>query len=200
MNWYYLRDGGQVGPMAWADLWRCGQTGQLRPSDLVWRDGMPEWRTAASVPGLFPASQPAPAAAPQSTYAPAPQSAPQPQAAPYRQAPQPQYAQGAQYPAGYPGAAQPMAPPGPSGDEQLTRWLLPVGRSMWAIMAGYFGLLSILGIFAPLALVTGIMAVVDIKRNPNKHGMGRAIFGIVMGAIFSIILASMLLAWVAEKS
>jgi len=26
----------------------------------------------------------------------------------------------------------------------------------------------------------------DIKNNKNKHGMGRAIFGIMMGAIFSI--------------
>jgi hypothetical protein len=193
MNWYYLRDGGQAGPMPWADLWRCGQTGQLRPTDLVWRDGMPEWRTAASVPGLFPAaSQPVPA--PQSTSAPAPQSAPQSQPAPYQQAYQPQYAQGAQYPSGYPGAAQ------PAGDEQLTRWLLPVGRSMWAIMAGYFGLLSFLLVFAPLALATGIVAVIDIKRNPQKHGMGRAIFGIVMGALGSIVLAIALVAWLTEKS
>lgn len=195
MNWYYLRDdGGQFGPMAWADLWQCGQTGQLRPTDLVWREGMPEWRTAASVPGLFPAPQPAPAPVPVPqgpSAAPVPQSAPQPQAAgPHWQASQPQYAQSPRYPV----AAQ------PTGDEKLMRMLLPVGRSMWAIMAGYFGLLSLLGIFAPLALVTGIVAVIDIKRNPNKHGMGRAIFGIVMGAIFSIVLAIALAAWVMEKS
>jgi hypothetical protein len=197
MNWYFLRDGGQVGPMAWADLWRCGQSGELRPADLVWRDGMPEWRTAASVPGLFPAPQPVPAAAPvpQKTYAPAPQaapapqSAPQPQAAPYRQAaaPQPQF-QGAQ-----------VVPPRSSGDDPFMRWLLPVGRSMWAIMAGYFGLLSVLIVFAPLALATGIFAVIDIKRNPNKHGMGRAIFGIIMGAVFSVILVVMLVAWMTER-
>tara|TARA_Y100000766_G_scaffold138489_1_gene119122 strand:+ start:113 stop:250 length:138 start_codon:yes stop_codon:yes gene_type:complete len=28
----------------------------------------------------------------------------------------------------------------------------------------------------------------DIKNNDEKHGMGRAVFGIAMGAIFSIFL------------
>ena len=48
-------------------------------------------------------------------------------------------------------------------------------------------------IFAPFALITGILAVLDIKKNPEKHGMGRAIFGIVMGTLFSIILVFALL-------
>lgn len=68
------------------------------------------------------------------------------------------------------------------------RILLPVGRSFWAIAAGYLGLVSILLFPAPFALVTGILAVLDIKKNPEKLGMGRAIFGIVMGALFSLLL------------
>ncbi len=85
----------------------------------------------------------------------------------------------------------PRIPPVPQksmGDDASMRMLLPVGRSFWAIASGYFGLLSILLIFAPFALVTGILAIMDIKKNPDKHGMGRAIFGIVMGALFSMIL------------
>lgn len=202
-DWYYLRDGGQFGPMPWAELWRQGQSGELRPSDLVWREGMPEWRTAASVPSLFPASPPAPAApAPQRTYAPAPQAvAPQPQAAAAPQSQAATYGQGVPHPAAYPAypGAKPV-PPRSSGDEQLTRWLLPVGRSPWAIAAGYLGLLSFLVVFAPFALVTGIVALIDIKKNPQKHGMGRAIFGIVMGALGSIILGVMLVALAADPS
>ena len=53
-------------------------------------------------------------------------------------------------------------------------------------------------IIAPFALATGILAVVDIKKNPRKHGMGRAIFGIVMGALGSIVLAFILVAWGME--
>lgn len=188
-DWYFLRDGGQFGPMAWADLWRHGQSGELRPSDLVWRDGMPEWRVASSVPNLFPASPPAPA--PPRPQVPAPQAAPVPQPAPQPQAaPVPQLH----------GAPLQPVPPRSAGDEELTRWLLPVGRSAWAIAAGYLGLLSFVVVFAPFALLTGILAVVDIRKNPQKHGMGRAIFGIVMGTLGSIILAFMVAAMVASES
>lgn len=73
------------------------------------------------------------------------------------------------------------------------RLLLPVGRSGWAIAAGYLGLRSPLLIFAPFALVCGIVAIIDMRRNPHRHGMGRAIFGIVMGALFSILLLVMVI-------
>ncbi|HEV7507699.1 MAG TPA: GYF domain-containing protein [Thermoanaerobaculia bacterium] len=80
-------------------------------------------------------------------------------------------------------------PPRPSaGDDPVMRMLLPVGRSGWAIAAGYLGLLSFLGIFAPVALVVGIVAVRDIQQHPEKHGLGRAWFGIVIGALGSIAL------------
>lgn len=67
------------------------------------------------------------------------------------------------------------------------RMLIPVGRSGWAIAAGYAGLFSFIFIGAPFALVFGILGVRENRRsrltaNP-KHGMGRAIFGIIMGAL-----------------
>jgi sugar phosphate permease len=66
--------------------------------------------------------------------------------------------------------------------------LLPVGRSGLAIAAGYAGLFALLIVPAPLALVLGLLAVRDIKKNPKKHGMGRAVFGIVMGALGTAVL------------
>lgn len=78
------------------------------------------------------------------------------------------------------------------GDDALARMLLPVGRSGWAIAAGYLGLFSFLILPAPLALVAGILAILDIRRNPRKHGMGRAIFGIVMGLLGSAVLVLIL--------
>ncbi len=77
-------------------------------------------------------------------------------------------------------------------DDPLLRYLLPVGRSGWAIAAGYLGLFSVLCVPAPLALLTGILAVRDIRRNPKKTGMGRAIFGIVMGSLGTFVLALIL--------
>jgi hypothetical protein len=73
------------------------------------------------------------------------------------------------------------------GQNATARMLLPVGRSVWAILAGYAGLLSVLVLPAPFALAFGIIALVDIKNHPTKHGKGRAIFGIVMGGIFSLV-------------
>lgn len=88
---------------------------------------------------------------------------------------------------GQAGAALPRAEPGEP--DAMTRALLPVGRSVWAIAAGYLGLLSVLGCVAPVAVVIGIVAVVDVRRHEHKHGMGRAVFGIVMGALFTLLYA-----------
>jgi hypothetical protein len=75
-----------------------------------------------------------------------------------------------------------------SQSDAAMRILLPVGRSGYAIVAGYLGLVSILLVFAPFALIFGILGIRDISNNSEKHGMGRAIFGVVMGALFSILL------------
>ena len=74
------------------------------------------------------------------------------------------------------------------GADAGMRLLLPVGRSAWAIAAGYLGLMSVMCVPAPLALFCGIMAVREMRRDPSKHGMSRAIFGIVMGGIGTALL------------
>ena len=68
------------------------------------------------------------------------------------------------------------------------RVLLPIGRSSLAIIAGYLGLVSVLVFPAPLALLFGILALRDIKRHTDKGGKGRAIFAVIMGGIFSLLL------------
>lgn len=81
------------------------------------------------------------------------------------------------------------------GEDPMMRMILPVGRSGWAIAAGYLGLLSFLVVFAPLALLAGILALREMRRDPSKHGMGRAIFGLVMGTIGTVALVALLVAW-----
>jgi hypothetical protein len=66
------------------------------------------------------------------------------------------------------------------------RFILPVGRSGLAIAAGYLGLFSIILFPAPLALLFGMLAMNDLKKNPKKLGMGRAVFGIVAGSLGSL--------------
>ena len=69
----------------------------------------------------------------------------------------------------------------------MEKYLLPVGRSGWAIAAGYFALFSVLIIPAPVALFCGVMALNDISKNPDKIGKPRAFFGIFMGSIGIIL-------------
>lgn len=76
-------------------------------------------------------------------------------------------------------------------DDAGMRMILPVGRSGWAIASGYLGLCSVLIIPAPFAIVTGIIGIINIKKSQNsespKRGLGRCIFGLVMGVIFAAL-------------
>ena len=71
------------------------------------------------------------------------------------------------------------------------RMLMPVGRSGWAIAAGYAGLFGLTIILAPIALVLGIVAMFDLKKNPKKHGWGRAIFGTLIGLLGTGLLIAL---------
>jgi hypothetical protein len=88
----------------------------------------------------------------------------------------------------------PGPPPLPStlANDPLARVLLPVGRSGWAIAAGYLGLFSLLVAPAPLAIAAGLLALADMRRHPEKIGMGRAVFGLVMGALGTVTLVVLL--------
>ena len=70
-------------------------------------------------------------------------------------------------------------------DDAALRMLLPIGRSGLSIAAGYLGLLSLLPFFGVLALIVGMLAIADIRKHPEKHGLGRAWFGVVMGGVTS---------------
>jgi Domain of unknown function (DUF4190) len=89
------------------------------------------------------------------------------------------------------------------GQDAAIRMLIPVGRSGWAIAAGYFGLFSFILIGAPFALITGILGLLEIRKSRNtpnpKYGMGRAIFGIVTGGIFTLVIIALLLKMVFQK-
>ena len=68
------------------------------------------------------------------------------------------------------------------------KMVVPLNTSALAIIAGYLGLISVLCVPAPFALVLGILAMLHLKKHPKLDGKGRAIFAIVMGSIFSAVL------------
>ena len=69
---------------------------------------------------------------------------------------------------------------------------MPVDRSGWAIAAGYLGLFGLIIFPAPLALIAAILAIRDINKSKKtdkpKYGMGRAIFGLIIGILGTGIL------------
>jgi uncharacterized membrane protein len=62
-QWYYAKDGNQLGPVAEERLQEMAKSGQLRPDDLVWHAGLgAEWVSSGSIPSLFSQAQGAPSA------------------------------------------------------------------------------------------------------------------------------------------
>ena len=53
-EWYYARNKKQHGPVSSAGLKELAQSGELRPTDLIWKEGLPEWTPASSIKNLFP--------------------------------------------------------------------------------------------------------------------------------------------------
>ena len=98
---------------------------------------------------------------------------------------------------------QPPPSAAPSGFDPAEsagmRMLLPVGRSGWAIVAGYLGLFSVLMFPAPLSVIVSIIALRSIKKNPKLRGMGRAWFGLIMGFIGSAMLALFLISLAGNR-
>lgn len=68
--WYYSKGGQQNGPVSTDEIIRLFGTGSIGPRDLVWREGMVDWKPAGEVPELAfqpPAPPPVVAAAPASS-------------------------------------------------------------------------------------------------------------------------------------
>lgn len=152
-GWFVAQQGTPHGPTTLALLSQHAVSGLLRRDSLVWQAGMTQWARADSVPALA------------ALFATLPPDPPAPGAPPVQ-----------------PGPVRGYVSPAPEHD-LATRMLLPVGRCPWAIAAGYLGLFSLLLVPAPLALACGIVAVIRIRKTPGLHGMGRAIFGIIMGGL-----------------
>lgn len=52
-EWYYLKGREQFGPVRSRDLRQIADNGQVLPTDLVWREGLPRWVNASQLKGLF---------------------------------------------------------------------------------------------------------------------------------------------------
>jgi hypothetical protein len=53
VDYYYNRDGQKHGPFAPDQIKQLVVQGQLRPDDLLWKEGWDTWQKAGEVKGLF---------------------------------------------------------------------------------------------------------------------------------------------------
>ncbi len=127
------------------------------------------------------------------------------------------------------GVTAPSEAAKPAEGDAVMRMIIPVGRSIWAILAGYWGLLCVaLGMFwvAPLAdashvksvatdlfpIAGGMLALVvlptagfaalghrAIKLNTGKHGMGRVVFAYVTAGLHLGLMVAAFLAVALAK-
>ena len=52
MQWYYSKNGTQLGPVSEGEIIAKLASGEVSAADLVWKEGMADWRPAASVAEL----------------------------------------------------------------------------------------------------------------------------------------------------
>jgi hypothetical protein len=80
-EWFYQKDGAEIGPVSAADLRQLASTGELQPTDPVRKADMDRWAKASALKGLFPAAD--------TEVAPPPPAKPQPTAKPPSPPPKP---------------------------------------------------------------------------------------------------------------
>ena len=52
-SWFYARNGEQKGPVSVQELFRLAEVGEFNPKqDLVWREGMSDWKKVSDIPEL----------------------------------------------------------------------------------------------------------------------------------------------------
>lgn len=96
-------------------------------------------------------------------------------------------------------------PPGSTNleDNVGMRLVIPIGTSPWAIASGYLGLISLicpLGFLGPFGVITGILAFRQIRRTPKLGGTVRAIVGIVLGIIGTVLFLVFVIAIIARMA
>jgi hypothetical protein len=82
----------------------------------------------------------------------------------------------------------PAAPVSSTPNQNTLEHIIPINRSVWAIIAGYVALFSILMFPAPIAVILGVIALQDLKKKPTLKGKGRAWFAIIFGGLMTLFL------------
>ncbi|MDE0825769.1 MAG: GYF domain-containing protein [Akkermansiaceae bacterium] len=158
MKWYYAKHGKQEGPVDLATLQAKVTSGEIAPTDLIWREGMAEWSPAGEVSEVSSGSDQA-AATPASTSA-------------------TEVASGA-VGTTYQTPQQPLAQPTMIGAPTN-------GMAIASMVCGIIGIMLcyVHGLCALPAVICGHVAMKQINNSPTPMGgKGMAVAGLVTGYI-----------------
>lgn len=64
-----------------------------------------------------------------------------------------------------------------------------------AIGSFYLGLCSMFLLPAPVAVIVSLAAIRELRRDPRKHGMARAVWGLCLGAIGTCFIFLLFVMW-----
>jgi hypothetical protein len=56
-QWFYISNGSQYGPVSSQQLLALCKNGTVAPSDMLWTEGLVDWKAAGELPKLFPAGK-----------------------------------------------------------------------------------------------------------------------------------------------
>lgn len=166
MLWHYVQDGKSLGPIPEEQLKALLAAGTLRPTDLVWHDGMASWTAAQGIPEL----QPPVAAAPPKpiAYAPPPAAFAPPAPTPYM-----------------PPQANPMFPPQGEAQASVSPEAVELLRKTkpWVRLLGVLGMIGI--VFMVLgALGIALMGFGPFKMMPLVARIGASAMYLVMALLY----------------
>lgn len=174
MQWYYSKNGTQLGPIGTGEIQSKIASGEVSAADLVWKDGMADWLPASQVAELRPLPT-----------APAVQESRPESNTPYQA---PAVAQPSSQP---PGA--PLAPGAPVSQ----------GLAVASMVCGIIAILTccvwcLSGPLAVAAVVLGHVSLSKIRLEPGRHGgKGMAKSGLVTGylALLLCVCVAILSLW-----
>ncbi|MGC4016668.1 MAG: GYF domain-containing protein [Luteolibacter sp.] len=178
MQWYYSKNGTQLGPISTEDIKAKLGSGEISATDLVWKEGMADWvpssqvgelRTSVATPEVIPAAPGAVSPLPAQPSPYAPSSAPGP-------------------------TATPSAIPGQPVSQ---------GMAIGSMVCGILALLTcclwcLSGPLAIVAVVLGHLAIGKANAEPAQFGgKGMAKAGLITGylAILATLLFTICSVW-----
>lgn len=158
MNWFYSKDGQQLGPVAFSEIERLLEEGQITEESLVWKQGTPNWvklSTVLSTPPAQPVSAP-----------PIPETA-------------------SSIPAAAPAApAAAVTPAAPAPAPAILAEGKTNGFAITSLVLSIIGLVCCQAIVLNIgAVVFGHLALSQIAKNPALKGKNLALAGLIIGYI-----------------